>query len=272
MGYNYCGALGYADDLILLSPTVSSMKMMLGICETYAKKHKINFNAKKSLFLFFPGMKDNKCGANFYLNGERLAYVNSAKHIGHIINSSVTGIFDLKDVISRFSKSVNMLMAQVRSVSSAILIKLFNQYCCCFFGLVLCDLKSKMLQQSCVQRRKAIKRILRISNLTHTRFLYHISQCVNIELMAKVRIVKFFLSCVHSGNCLIRNISKRCMYQTFSNMGRNISHINMEFDYILHRQAESNYVLGCVKRMLLRNFKLTFMINILLIYVRSLLM
>ena len=36
--------------------------------------------------------------------------------------------------------------------------------------------------------------------------------------------------------------------QTFSNMGRNISHNNMEFDYILHRQAESNYVLGCVKK------------------------
>ena len=113
MGYNYCGALGYADDLILLSPTVSLMKLMLGICETYAKKHKINFNANKSLFLFFPGMKDNKCGANFYLNCERLAYVNSAKHIGHMINSSVTGIFDLKDVISRFNKSVNMLMAQL---------------------------------------------------------------------------------------------------------------------------------------------------------------
>ena len=49
-------------------------------------------------------------------------------------------------------------------------------------------------------------------------------------------------------NCLIKNITKRCMYQTFSNMGRNISNINMEFDYILHRQAESNYVLGCVKK------------------------
>ena len=193
-------------------------------------------------------MKDNKRGANFYLNCERLAYVNSAKHIGHMINSSVTGIFDLKDVISRFNKSVNMLMAQLGSVSSAILIKLFNHYCCGFFGLVLCDLQSKMLQQLCVQWRKAIKRILRISNQTHTRFFYHISQCVNIELMAKVKIVKFFLSCVHSDNCLIRNISKRCMYQTFSNMGRNISHINMEFDYILHRQAESNYVLSCVKK------------------------
>ena len=58
--------------------------------------------------------------------------------------------------------------------------------------------------------------------------------------MAKVRIVKFFLSCVHSDNCLIRNVSKCCMYQTFSNMGRNISHINMEFDYILHRQSETD--------------------------------
>ena len=77
-----------------------------------------------------------------------------------MINSSVTGIFDLKDLISRFDKSVNMLMAQLGSVSSAILIKLFNQYCCSLFGLVLCDPQSKLLQQLCVQWRKAIKRIL----------------------------------------------------------------------------------------------------------------
>ena len=68
MGYNFCGALGYADDLILLSPTVSSMKMMLGICETYAKKHKINFNANKAYLYFFLASKIKSVELTFTVN------------------------------------------------------------------------------------------------------------------------------------------------------------------------------------------------------------
>ena len=37
MGHYFVGALGYADDLILLSPTVYGLELMIIICENYAK-------------------------------------------------------------------------------------------------------------------------------------------------------------------------------------------------------------------------------------------
>ena len=36
IGSNFCGSLAYADDIILLSPTVSGMKNMLEVCDLYA--------------------------------------------------------------------------------------------------------------------------------------------------------------------------------------------------------------------------------------------
>ena len=61
MGYNYCEAFGYdPDDLILLSPTVNSMKMMLRLCENYALEHSIKFNVKKSQIMLFPSCKKNE--------------------------------------------------------------------------------------------------------------------------------------------------------------------------------------------------------------------
>ena len=48
MGHHFVGALGYADDLILLSPTVYGMKIMIKICEEYANDHCILFNGNKS--------------------------------------------------------------------------------------------------------------------------------------------------------------------------------------------------------------------------------
>ena len=45
---HYMGALCYADDISLLSPTVSGLQDMVKICERYADKYKIHFNANKS--------------------------------------------------------------------------------------------------------------------------------------------------------------------------------------------------------------------------------
>ena len=46
----YC----YADDIGLLSPTLSGLKEMMKLCEDYTLKHKIIFNASKSQLLYFP--------------------------------------------------------------------------------------------------------------------------------------------------------------------------------------------------------------------------
>ena len=41
IGNNYVGVFCYADDLTLLSPTLTGLKCMLTICETYADEYKI---------------------------------------------------------------------------------------------------------------------------------------------------------------------------------------------------------------------------------------
>ena len=47
IGHNFVGALGYADDNVLLCPSLSGMRDMIKICEDYAKDHSILFNENK---------------------------------------------------------------------------------------------------------------------------------------------------------------------------------------------------------------------------------
>ena len=47
----FVGALAYADDLVLLAPSPTAMRKMLSICDEYATKFSIKFNAKKSKWL-----------------------------------------------------------------------------------------------------------------------------------------------------------------------------------------------------------------------------
>ena len=47
-GCRFVGGLCYADDLVLLAPSVSALRMMLSICETFALSHGLKFNSQKT--------------------------------------------------------------------------------------------------------------------------------------------------------------------------------------------------------------------------------
>jgi len=42
------GVLAYADDIVILAPTASAMRTMFRLCDMYASRYKIMFNAGKS--------------------------------------------------------------------------------------------------------------------------------------------------------------------------------------------------------------------------------
>ena len=55
MGNHYTGCIGYADDLTLLTPTRSGLKVLIDICEKYAHEYCVNLNGTKSRYLIFRG-------------------------------------------------------------------------------------------------------------------------------------------------------------------------------------------------------------------------
>ena len=55
----------YADDIILLGPTVSSMKHLLNICDSFGSNNGLEFNPDKCEYLFFS--KNHKVSIQIYL-------------------------------------------------------------------------------------------------------------------------------------------------------------------------------------------------------------
>jgi hypothetical protein len=47
------GAFAYADDVILLSPTIGALKKMLKVCNAYSVEFKIKFNEAKCKLLIY---------------------------------------------------------------------------------------------------------------------------------------------------------------------------------------------------------------------------
>ena len=89
MGHRFGGALAYADDITLMSPSRSGMAILVTACEQYAAEYDIIFNSKKSQF-----------------NGQHVNISSSAVHLGHTI-SSVDRSKIVKSAINNFWRHFN---------------------------------------------------------------------------------------------------------------------------------------------------------------------
>ena len=79
----FVGALAYADDLTLLAPSPSALRLMLQRCESYGREHGINFNPQKTQLICFGCSPSFR--ARFPFVGRQLVPLHSVVHLGHIL-------------------------------------------------------------------------------------------------------------------------------------------------------------------------------------------
>ena len=60
VGRTFSTAFGYADDLVLISPSLSGLRRMIQICEQYAIEYSIVFNPVKSRLMCFNSVSPDK--------------------------------------------------------------------------------------------------------------------------------------------------------------------------------------------------------------------
>ena len=98
VGSYYVGAIGYADDMLLLCPSRKGLQEMLTIAEKYAEEHKIAFSThilpekSKTKGIVFSKKPLTWSPAPLILCDTPLPWVSSAKYLGNFITSSVDGL------------------------------------------------------------------------------------------------------------------------------------------------------------------------------------
>lgn len=85
IGPHYLGAIGYADDITLLCPTLKGLKHMIQTCLEFGNEYDMTFNPQKSMCVKFgeretPALPDIKFGHN------ALTWQSKVKHLGNIRN------------------------------------------------------------------------------------------------------------------------------------------------------------------------------------------
>ena len=223
VGNHYCGSLGYADDITLMSPTLNGLKEMLNICNLYAKEYSITFNPNKSQLIVFSNHQT--ADPQLVFNGVKIDKHDSVIHLGHLLKCkprSPGGI--LSKIKSDFSLSVNMFIANFGYISTEVKSKLFNQFCMPLYGIVLGDITSQEAHDLHVAWKVACRRVMRLGPRTRSALIPGLMGCLPFESIVQKRLVRFLNSCINSSNELVSFVFKVSLFNN-SNIGRSIRHL-----------------------------------------------
>ena len=125
IGGHYAGALAYADDITLLSPSMTGLGKMSSIFEQYASEYDILFNRSKSKLLISKGRCSNVSTLCIVVCGQLIEMSDTAVHLGRTITSNDRDNIP-KSAKSNFWKSFNILMVEFGKLSPFVISKLFN--------------------------------------------------------------------------------------------------------------------------------------------------
>jgi len=200
----FLGAFAYADDLILLAPTLHATKSMLRVCEQYANEFNILFNATKSKLIIRSknviSCSDFKPVVSF-MNGN-IEVVQSDKHLGNIIGN-VNQADIVQNIVNDLKTKTNMVKFQFKNLPPHVMYSLFKTHCMPLYGSQLLDLSDfRAIDRLYVAWRKAIRYILRLPSRTHSRLLHLICHDHPVEHQMYCRFVRAL--CTSSNKIVIK--------------------------------------------------------------------
>ena len=226
VGHYFFGALGYADDIILLCPTLSGLKEMIKICESYAAEHSIAFNGAKSKLLIF-GKKYE--APEVMVNDAKVAVCTKAYYLGILLNTEDK--YDaVEDGILKFNISFNRFLSNFNTCGSFIKNKLFQQYCCSYYGSQLWPLWNNKFDKVCVKWRNAIRRIWNLPYRTHCKMLPIITDHYPVEMLLECKFVNFIKTLAKSNNKSVSYMGNYMSSDCRSTYGHNIRHLYLKYD------------------------------------------
>ena len=149
------GCFSYADDVVLLAPTMTALRHMLQVAEVFTEEYSLIFNVDKCKFL--PFVSDTEIQVtgilhkNLFIKGGLKAY-----HLGNLISQG-TEPLNVIYVISKFNISFNGIMCNFKWCTSEIKYKLFKNFCMPLYGSILWDYSGKHVTSFFTQWHKCIR-------------------------------------------------------------------------------------------------------------------
>jgi hypothetical protein len=135
----------YADDIILLSPSVQALQALLNVCETELLYLDMLLNAKKSCCLRIGERYNAVCADILTIAGDKLPWVDEIRYLGIYIVKFRYFKCSLDNAKKSFYRAANAIFGKIgRVASEEVILELIKKKCLpvLVYGLEACVLNA----------------------------------------------------------------------------------------------------------------------------------
>ena len=224
---SYVGIIVYADDIVLLSPSIDGLQRMINDCFHYAHEHNLEFSthilAQKSKTKCIAFLVNKRTLPILKLNEKDLPWVNTVKHLGTTITNTSASILN-QDILEKRAQYIaknNQLLQEFFFADPTTKVLLNNIFNTSFYGSPLWDHSSSEFTKFEKTWNVSMRLMLSLPRDTHRYFLEPLSETLHMTSSLRKRFLTFKERLKESQKRILRKVLREVEYNTCSTTGRN---------------------------------------------------
>ena len=233
---HYTGITMYADDIILMSTTLSGIQHLANKCTEYNNSNAICFNSDKPELLVSGHAHHN---AHIKMNSYRIKPQDRLKHSGFIWNiknhKSHIAVIEDENVTGRISKFWSIIQTLIKggirfchpnTIAHMFKIRAIPTL---VYGLEICNLSTDVLKKLDIQGRNALKSLFNISkhSKNYLNPLMQIDHVSTIVIRNKLNLFTRLMRNKHTSEVILSILQDELKYPSFVT---DIYNITMQLD------------------------------------------
>ena len=200
--------ISYADDMVLMAPSVRSLQILLNICSLYANISEILYNTEKSycmicwpkrfLFKFIP---------SFYMQNDLLQFVTVYKYLGVLINQNMTDDDEMLQRMRDIYATGNMIIRKFGNCSVQIKIQMYKVFFSQVYGSsVWSTFKVSTFNRTKVSHNDIFRSLLHVPRYESATTLFAIHNVRNLNAVLRNSCYSLMCRVTDSANSIVRAI------------------------------------------------------------------
>lgn len=228
----------YADDIVLLSPTVTGLQELFQVCESELNALDMKINAQKTICVRFGPAFGATCGNLITSNNSLIRWVNSCRYLGIYFVSGRVLRCSYDEAKCKFFRAFNSILSKIgRFASEEVTLSLLRAKCIprLLYAVEACPLLSRDKHSfEFTVTRTLMKLFGTVSStvvLACQRFFMFLPVTYDIDL----RTAKFLQLFGASENCICRCFSltaERCKNDIYLKYDRSVTSVSLLKRYI----------------------------------------
>ena len=193
-----CNVLGilisvlvYADDILLLCPSVKGLQRLIKICEEYASDYNLIFNTDKKKSKCIKISKN--CSDNvpiIRLYDRPMTWYKKVTYLGHEITYDLSDKDDIEVKRATFFAKYQELSHNYHYLDENVLVYLMKQNCCTFFGGGIYDYSNVNLDRLGNAFKTALRKIFHLPYNSKSKIVLGLGKCTPVEISLYNRFIK----------------------------------------------------------------------------------